>query len=93
MAKRSFYITKYALSSGVTIETLDHEKGSSYAWYCSPKHGGLKVGRDCFPKTPSGLTQAVEAVEQMRLAKIKSLSTSLTKLQGLNASALVHKAK
>lgn len=76
------YVSKYALSTGITVLDGEIRKGEHYE-YVHERYQYLVVGRDCFLSED----EAIKDAEKKRLAKIKSLKKSLAKVEGLSFSS------
>lgn len=79
--KQTFFITKYALTKGITEDVLDvSSPASEYAYGTGDlRHMQCKIRRDCFHDRGD----AVKAAEAMRLAKIKTLKAQIAKLEAM----------
>lgn len=79
--KQAYYVTKYALTRGITEDLL--EVGSTTSEYAygigDLRHMQCLIGRDCFLDR----AEAVKAAEALRLAKIKSLKVQIAKLEAM----------
>lgn len=80
------YITRYALTSGVTFAS-----GMLWEGYFDPDGNGLVqlISPKYFHKTAQ---DAILRCEEMRIAKIKSLKKQIAKLEALDFEAVVRKA-
>lgn len=73
------YVTKYALSSGITKETgctIDVGGGARRGKFCSGQFVHVKMGRDAFLTE----VEALQRAETMALARLKSLTAQKNKV-------------
>jgi len=81
----TYYVTKYALSKGITVEELEPVMASSSATSTYLKRRDryhvsmLRLGADCFPTW----LEAVANAEARRSKKIASLKKQVAKLRAL----------
>jgi len=77
------YVTKYALSDGITVRKVKHtSRGDNYieAEWPGGINGGITLGPSDWCATPA---EALEAAEAMRTRKIASLKKQIVKLEKL----------